>query len=249
MSVHVVKELRYGSKLGYCNGVSSWATVPEISDLDSKASNADLRNLKDELNGTIEDVKSETERITNELSADFSSKLEGLKNDILSNERIEYEKRSLERIKEDIIEQITNISSTQIDNILNATEAFINIDLDKTLQPIKSSVSESINKLNEKSDKIITQLSLINDLDRRMSHYVASLNEMRSILEQVQSVCENVMNVKLDIIKIDTKLRVFYREQLDKEIKRMNDLHSKTKLWLTTCTIICLTAFLFILFF
>lgn len=257
MSVEVVKRDGFhkdnpvwgGDKyLKYVN-YDGYATVPDMSDLDSKASNADLRNLKDDFNGAIEDVKSETEQTASELSNNINIKLEDLKNEILSNERLEFERRALECIKEDIIEEITNLGSSQIEIIRNEIETFKNIDLNETLQPIKSSVSDSINKLNEKSDKIITQISTIDGLDRKIDRYADLLNEMHSVLEKIQSIHEDVKNEKSNIKKeVDTQLSII-RKEFNKKIVEINDSHSKMRLRLSICIVICIITFLFLFFF
>lgn len=201
MSVLVVKEDGFykdnpvwgGDK--YLKYVKSDGTVsvPDMSDLNTKASNTDLENLKNEIKDDIKDSNEFIQTKINSLTSDIMNKFDNLKNVILSNERLEQEIQSLRDVENDIIEHISNEYSVKLETIRKEIKTFQQMDLGKDLLSLISPVKDSIKIIDRKSDDILSRIGTMEELDRKITDYKSAVSEMKHIYDKFRSERNTIM--------------------------------------------------------
>lgn len=197
MSVEVVKSLHYESLWGHdgtwCDRVGSWATVPEMSDLNEKASKTELNNLKKEIKGDIKDSNELAQKKIDSLSSDLTNKFDNIKNVILSNERLEQEIQTLRNVEDEIIEHISNECSLRQESIRKEIETFQQMNLEKDLFSVISPVKDYINTIDRKSDDILSKIGTMEELDRKITDYRSVVSEMKHIYDKFRSERNTIM--------------------------------------------------------
>lgn len=197
MSVDVVKSLSYEDSFmrgRRCTGVSSYATVPDMSDLRAKASSSELICLKNDLKGDIKDLNDELLQKLSELDTKVDTKVEELSNIVLSKERQEAELQVLNETGFDIINRISSECANHISTIRNEVDAFRRIDLQKEMNEVIDPIDKSLQTIDKKTSYLMHRINSVDELDRKIKYYEKLANEIKTDYGKFKSERKNIEN-------------------------------------------------------
>ena len=198
MSVTVVKEDGFekdnpvicGAKYLKSVKYDGTVTVPDMSDYYTRASNTDLRDLKNELKEDIKDSNTQVQRKIDTFSSATTARIEELKEFVLSGERIEREIQELRKVEYEIIEHIANECSTRQESIRKEVEVFQQMDLSKELLAVLSPLEAKLQTIISKNAEIMEKIGSIEKMDLGLSEYKMILDNIR----KEKTDCEKLLN-------------------------------------------------------
>lgn len=165
-------------------------TVPDMSDYYTRASNTDLRNLKDDLKEDIKDNNTQVQRKIETFSSAITTKIEGLKELVLSSERIELEIQELRKVEHEIIEHIANECSMRQESIRKEVEAFQQMDLSKELLAVLSPLEAKLQTIISKNAELMEKIGSIERMDQGLLEYKTILDN----IQKEKTDCEKLLN-------------------------------------------------------
>lgn len=220
MSKYVVSSITYGSTTGYAKSHST-TLVPEISDVDNKASINEVerkeRRLIELINREASQRVNNDDIIRNNVSEIVDSlknyvdnkTLQRLKLELLSNDRLSMEKNTLQILIDELISKIQTHCQAERALIHEEVEEFKRIDLNSDLDTKLQPVMNLLNTLIANSNEIQVELQKIGVLNQYLESVEVKIEQASANVEQIQKVHENLRRTLTKINDAEEKQKEF----------------------------------------
>lgn len=220
MSKYVVSSITYGSTTGYAKSHST-TLVPEMSDVDSKAGTYEVERKERKLIDLIN--KESTQRVNNDdlIRKDIAEIVNRLKNyvdnqtlqrlklELLSNERLSMEKKTLQTLIDELIGKIRILCQAERGLIHKEVEEFKRIDLNSELETKLQPITTLLNTVITKSDRIQNEFREIGTLKQYLESVETKIKQASINVEQIQKVYENLTRTLAKINEAEKKQKEF----------------------------------------
>lgn len=220
MSKYVVSSITYGSTTGYAKSHST-TLVPEISDVDSKASINEVerkeRRLIELINRESSQRVNNDDIIRNNVSEIVDSltnyvdneALQRLKSELLSNDRLSMEKNTLQMLIDELISKIQTHCQAERALIHEEVEEFKRIDLNSDLDTKLQPVMNLLNTLITNSNGIQVEFQKIGVFSQYLESVEVKIEQASANVEQIQKVHENLTRTLAKINDAEKKQKEF----------------------------------------